>query len=158
MEISEGEGLMRMRLLVLVAGLSMPAVLLAQHKPKEGGRVAGIAAPEQAAATPVTPVTVPPPGQFLYGSVPVLVTPDGRVFADFGSGYEQLVRNCATPLANYQPAQQPPSVTQPVPNQPTASAQMAQRGAQPSSLPRATTVNSQSCWSTDTRGKVMVGK
>ena len=147
---------MRIRIALSLIAL-LPAVALAQHKPREGERVAGIAAPPQPT---VTPVTVPPPGQFLYGSVPILVTPDGRVFADFGNGYEQLVRNCATPLSSFQgnypnaqPAQQPvqPSVTQPAPNPQTASQQML-------NLPRATMTNSQSCWSTDSRGKVLVGR
>lgn len=159
---------MRARVVIAMLGL-MPAVVLAQHKPGQTGRVAGIAWPP---GPVVSPVTVPPPGQFLYGSIPVLVSPDGRVFADFGGGYEQLVRNCATPYANYQPATQPsagmqPAVvqpsplpyTQPVPNQPTASQQMAtQQQQQVATLPRATTLNSQSCWSADRSGRVMVGR
>ena len=140
---------MRARLIIGLLSL-LPAVAAAQHKPKETGRVGGIAAPPQQV---VSPVTVPAPGQFLYANIPVLITPDGRVFADFGMGYEQLVRNCATPLNVYQQTQPvQPATTQPVPNQQTASQQML------NNLPRATRTNSQSCWSTDARGKVMVGK
>ena len=34
-----------------------------------------------------------PPGSFL-ANVPVVALPDGRVFADFGRGFEQIVRGC----------------------------------------------------------------
>ena len=67
--------------------------------------------------------------------VPAVVTADGRVFANFGYGFEQVFRSCAAGVVVGQPAviagnglvltPQAPTYTQPVPNQQTASQQMA---------------------------------
>lgn len=67
--------------------------------------------------------------------VPAIVTNDGRVFANFGFGYEQVFRSCASGVVVGQPsviagngfvlAPQTPTYTQPVPNQQTASQLMA---------------------------------
>lgn len=101
-----------------------------------GGRVAGIAPPP--------PVVVQPGNQpsgfdqfsspisgsgTVHGRVPVVVLPDGRVFANFGYGYEQVVRTCSSsvviqPNAAVQSGPVQPVVTQPAPAQATASEQM----------------------------------
>ena len=67
--------------------------------------------------------------------VPAVVTNDGRVFANFGYGYEQVYRSCSSVVVVGQPAviagngvvlsPAAPTYTQPVPNQQTASQQMA---------------------------------
>ena len=67
--------------------------------------------------------------------VPAIVTIDGRVLANFGYGYEQVYRSCAGAVVVGQPSviggngvvltPQAPTYTQPVPNQQTASQQMA---------------------------------
>jgi hypothetical protein len=106
----------------------------------------------------------------------VTVLSDGRVFADFGRGYEQVVSRCgvaatsvgvpAAPAAtttsgNVQPTVAQPSVVQPpvtvsqpvpytppVPAQQTASQQMAQ--------PQQSSPAASSCWATDTRGQIFI--
>lgn len=70
--------------------------------------------------------------------VPAVVTADGRVFANFGYGFEQVYRSCASAVVVGQPtvvagngvvlSPQRPTYTQPVPNQQTASQQMAAAG------------------------------
>jgi hypothetical protein len=72
--------------------------------------------------------------------VPAVVTSDGRVFANFGYGFEQVHRSCSSVVVVGQPSviagngfvlsPQAPTYTQPVPNQQTASQQMA-AGRQP---------------------------
>jgi hypothetical protein len=68
--------------------------------------------------------------------VPAVVTADGRVFADFGYGFEQVHRSCAAATVmggqpkvvagnGYVLTPQTPTYTQPVPNQQTASQQLA---------------------------------
>lgn len=67
--------------------------------------------------------------------VPAVVLGDGRVFANFGFGYEQVFRSCSGAVVVGQPAvvggngvvlsPQAPTYTQPVPNQQTSSQIMA---------------------------------
>lgn len=67
--------------------------------------------------------------------VPAVVLADGRVFANFGFGYEQVFRSCSGAVVVGQPSviagnghvltPQVPTYTQPVPNQQTSSQQMA---------------------------------
>jgi hypothetical protein len=67
--------------------------------------------------------------------VPAVVTADGRIFANFGYGYEQVFRSCSGAAVVGQPtviagngavlSAPAPTYTQPVPNQQTASQQMA---------------------------------
>jgi hypothetical protein len=67
--------------------------------------------------------------------VPAVVIGDGRVFANFGYGFEQVFRSCAGAVVVGQPTviagngvvltPPAPTYTQPVPNQQTASQQMA---------------------------------
>src|SRR5436190_2019668 len=84
---------MRIARTMVIAGLVIsPAVALAQHtvhtKAAASGRVAGIA------PAPVIVTTSIAPGTFLTGSVPIIISPDGRVFANFGGGFEQVVTAC----------------------------------------------------------------
>ena len=107
---------------------------------------------------------------------PILLMADGRVFADFGRGFEQIVRSCALPIGYNSPQivspsglQQPvaiqPTVTQPappglerlpytppVPAQQTPSQQIVAQGGQ---LPQASLGN-QSCWAMAQTGRIVV--
>ena len=83
-------------LLFCAMGLGSPVALLAQHTKSTGsGRVAGIAPPP----APVVAYPSAAPGTVFYGNIPIAVLGDGRVFADFGRGYEQVVRTCGLPVA-----------------------------------------------------------
>ena len=161
------------------AVIAAPMALSAQHvKPATPPRIAGIAPAPQAA--PPNPGMVAP-GTVFYGNVPVIVFGDGRVFADFGQGYEQVVRACNLPVTYgvqamqtapptqpvvvqptvSQPAigttSQPLPYTPPVPAQQTASQQMVSQMLYPaqSNQPR---VNTQSCWALGPGGRVFVGR
>jgi len=116
-------------------------------------------------------------GNAIYANIPALILPDGRVFADFGRGYEQVTRSCRAVIAAggfdgeslVQPSVQQPVVTQPsvgvspvlpytppVPNQQTASQQMLQ---QPIGQPgQPVVVNARSCWADDGRGRVFAAR
>jgi len=161
------------RTIAVAALLIAPIAAEAQHgKAGAAGRVAGIAP-----APVANPIVAP--GTFLSGSVPVIVSPDGRIFANFGAGFEQVVTACGAAsgivVSNVQssglvqPTVVQPSVAQPgivatplpytpaVPNQQTASQQMLGQqtaGAQPQQV----VVRNRSCWSTDGRGQVFVGR
>lgn len=153
-----------------------PSTMVAQHPaPTSPARVAGIAPPP----APVNPPSnVGGTNPVFFGNIPVLVFADGRVFADFGRGYEQVVRSCALPVgynnqvvpssSPVQPTVVQPTVSQPpiptsapslpytprVPAQLTASQQMLTQPAQASSQ---TVVNTQSCWAVGATGRVFVG-
>jgi hypothetical protein len=168
---------MRIVRFVALAGLVIaPVAAHAQHtKPAPSGRIAGIAP---------APVIVNPrfgPGRFINarffnggfftGFVPILVLPDGRVFANFGAGFEQVVTACGVStgiaVTNVLPSVIQPTVVQPsaiqpgidaglfpftspAPIQETASQQMLQAQQQVGVANRA-------CWATDGRGQVFVG-
>ena len=144
---------MKLQPLALLLSIALPAALGAQvvHTTGTPGRVAGIAP---------TPPPPPPAGNYRFHRVPMVVSADGKVYADFGRGYEQLVRNCAVPLASFsQPTTAQPVVTQPtpyaqpVPNQQTASQQAL---GQPS--PNGPPANASACWATDERGQPLIGR
>jgi hypothetical protein len=164
------------------------AALAAQHTtPTTPPRVAGI-------APPPAPAPIVPNGArhdrsgFLFGNVPVIVFPDGRVFANFGQGLEQVVRSCGLPV-NYggqvtygnqvipgmSPTTQPvvvqPTVTQPtigatsqpLPYTPPVPAQQTasqQMAAQITGTAQQNqpVINTQSCWAMDAGGRVFVGR
>jgi hypothetical protein len=170
---------MRFARLIAVAGLLIaPTAANAQYahvehgKAGASGRVAGIAP---------APVVINPaiaPGTFFTGSVPVIVSADGRVFADFGRGYEQVVTACGAQqpiiVTNVQtssvaqPTVVQPTVAQPgivagplpytpaVPNQQTASQQMITRAAAPAQQQIA--VGNGMCWSSNGRGQVFISR
>jgi hypothetical protein len=141
-----------------IAGLGLaaahPVAAFAQaHTTGSPGRVAGIA---PAAPTP------PAAGSYRYRDVPMSVTSDGKVYADFGRGYEQLVRNCAVPLASFsQPGTAQPTAVQPlpytpaVPNQQTPSQQEATRS---SSVSNGQATDTRRCWSVDAHGQPLIGR
>ena len=168
---------MRIVRFIAVAGLVIaPVAAYAQHpKPATTGRIAGIAR---------APVIVNPPfgpgrfinarffnGGFFSGFVPVIVAPDGRVFANFGVGFEEVVTACGMSAgivstsvlpSVIQPTVIQPSVVQPgiapgalpftppVPIPETASQQMLQAQQQVG-------LSNRACWSSDGHGQVFVG-
>ncbi|MEP6491381.1 MAG: hypothetical protein ABJF01_01800 [bacterium] len=157
--------------------VAAPALALGQRTASApAGKVAGIA-PAPAQPAPANPNA--PRRPVFFGNIPVVVLPDGRVFADFGRGFERVVRSCGVPV-NFgaesppgvvQPAVVQPSIAQPpvgasqplpytpaVPNQPTASQQMLPQAEQQAQASRSTVVNPNMCWSNDARGKVFVGR
>src|SRR5215208_3114982 len=89
----------------------------------EAPRVAGIAPAPQPPPPPSRSQPSRHSGNVFLGAVPVIVFTDGRVFADFGRGYEQVVNVCSA--GNAFVAQSPgngvvqPSVVQPAVVQPT---------------------------------------
>ena len=158
---------------IAVAGLAMaPVAAHAQHtKAGTSGRIAGIA------PAPVIVNPIIAPGRFLSGSVPIIITPDGRVFANFGGGFEQVVTGCGASgvvVTNdlssgvVQPSVVQPTVAQPgivagplpytpaVPNQETASQQMLRGSAIPVQTQRQVVVRHRSCWWTGGHGQVFV--
>jgi hypothetical protein len=163
------------RTIAVAALVIAPGAAHAQHtKAAANGRVAGIA------PAPVIVNPVVSPGTFLTGSVPIIISPDGRVFANFGGGFEQVVTACGAPdgiiVSNaqaaglVQPTVVQPSVSQPgivagplpftpaVPNQQTASQQMLGQPATPVQAQQQVIVGNRGCWSTDGRGRVFVGR
>lgn len=145
-----------------------------------GGRVAAIAP----APVPVVIVAAPayyggyPYGYAPYGyfpagagiqNFPVVMLQDGRVFANFGFGFEHVVRSCsvngfasgvngvvATPITGStiaQPIALQPQIIQPAPAQPTASEQQLWRALYPATVvtalpgPLAVRLLTPSCWS-----------
>jgi len=167
---------MRIARTIAVAVLVMsPASVHAQHtKAGTTGRIAGIAPP------PVVTRPVFVPGTFLTGSVPIIISPDGRVFANFGGGFEQVITPCGAStgivVTNiqspgvFQPTVVQPSVAQPgivagplpftpaVPNQQTASQQMLGQTAAPVQTQQQVVVGNRACWWNDGRGQVFVGR
>lgn len=165
---------MRIARTIAVAALVITPVAAHAQRGKAGaaGRIAGIAPP---------PVAQPvfAPGTFFSGTVPVIISPDGRIFANFGGGFEQVVTACGASsgivVTNLQqtgivqPTVVQPSVAQPgivagplpytpaVPNQQTASQQMLGQLNAPVQ-PQQIVVPRRACWSTDGRGQVFVGR
>lgn len=174
----------------LLAIVTAGASAQGRHTSPHAGRIAGIAAPPAQASQPVvypgqygSPYySAPYPAAPVVASIPVVLMPDGRIFADFGYGYEPVLRSCAAaavtyaaPPAQYSPpnyatpsysvpSYDTPAFSQPAPAQPTAADQMlagmqrAQQPAQASPTPVRTTSAPviASCWATDAYGRVMV--
>jgi len=146
-----------------------------------GGRIATIA-PAPAPVVVVAPApffggfpsAVAPFGFFPAATAvqnfPVVILPNGSVFANFGFGFEQVVRACAvngigvttnaivgvatTGSTIAQPIPVQPPVIQPAPVQQTASEQQLIRALNPASVvtvipgPFAAQIITPSCWST----------
>jgi len=169
-------------LFAIAAWASVGPAQRARHAPTP---TTGAAAPRVAAIAPApAPQTQPLYPRRYYGhggfrsDLPILLMADGRVFADFGRGFEQIARSCALPTAYVgsqivspsglqQPVVVQPTVTQPtapgverlaytppVPNQQTPSQQMAAQGGRlpPESLA------SQSCWAVSQNGRIVVAQ
>src|SRR4051812_6331264 len=102
------------QVLVVAAALATPVIAAAQS-----ARV--VNPPTRKATIAPAPAEAPAPGQPSVDhnrprlwSVPILTLPDGRVFADFGYGFEQVVNSCAASVA-VQPSAAPVATTaQPV--------------------------------------------
>jgi hypothetical protein len=125
-----------------------------------------------------------PAGTPVYFNLPVVVVPDGRVFADFGRGYEQVLRNCSAVVTSsyttvVQPAVSQPTVVQPQPGLPTAqqvvytpvianqtiasqvklSTEAQQTiAAQQALAVQSTYVNGQACWGTAWNGQFFIAR
>jgi hypothetical protein len=163
-------------LIALVGVAALPGFAMAQKvSSSPPPKIAGIAPPP----TPAEPAN--PHGHrtpVFFGNVPVVVLSDGRVFANFGRGFERVVNPCGVPAsfgAGLSPALAQPSVVQPsvaqppvgvnqplpytppVPSQPTASQQMLPQASQQALASGSTLVNTQMCWGND-RGRVLVGR
>jgi hypothetical protein len=140
------------------------------------GTVAAIAPPPTVVVTSRNASLFAPAGSFL-GNVPVVVFPDGRVFVDFGRGFEQVVRGCPGNMALLSsvlppPVQptvvqptviQPPAVvTQPLPyNPPIAGQQLVAQPLTPTTAGQilageSVIVNSNACWAVNGYGQVFV--
>jgi len=176
---------MRVITSAVVAVASWASLASAQRTQRAPTSTNGAAAPRIATIAPA-PATRPQqdyPHRF-YGhggfrdDLPILLMADGRVFADFGRGFEQIVRSCTLPtgyssaqIVSPSGLQQPvvvqPSVTQPappgvermpytppVPPQQTPSQQMAERGGQ--LAPR--DLGSQSCWAMSQTGRIFIAQ
>ena len=175
---------MRATTLSLIAIIAVAPFASAQRTTHAPAPKTGAAAPRIAAiAPPPAPQTRPFYPHRYYGhggfrsDLPILLMADGRVFADFGRGFEQIVRSCALPTVYSSPQvvsssglQQPvvvqPTVTQPaapgierlpytppVPNQQTPSQQMAVQGGFPQQ-----SLASQSCWAMAQNGRIVIGQ
>ena len=168
-------------LLAVTTAASLASAQRTQHAPTS---TTGAAAPRIAT---ITPAPAPPQQAYprrFYGhggfrdDLPILLMADGRVFADFGRGFEQVVRSCAlptgystaqivSPSGPHQPVVVQPSVIQPapagvermpytppVPAQQTPSQQMAEGGGQ--LAPRS--FGSQSCWAMSQTGRIFIAQ
>lgn len=168
-----------MRSLAATLGLMLvPCALSAQRtRAAVTGQVAGIAPPVVRAER----IVAPPPGSFRIGGVPVVVLSDGRMFADFGYGYEPITRGCGGAVlyapsfaGPVQPGVVQPTVAQPsagaserlpytppVPAQQTASQQMLSRpeAATGSAIANRPGVGaSAACLGIDARGQYVVAR
>jgi hypothetical protein len=175
---------MRISATVLIAALAttpLAAQVVHTKQPAGGaGTVAAIAPPPRVVIAPGafrTPGFNPgfPAGMAFFANLAVVVLADGRVFADFGRGFERVVRNCDVQL-NYsellpviQPVVIQPTVTQnpvvvsgppvpytpPVPLEQTAYERMLNQQAL---AMNSTLVNETSCWAGDVRGQVYIAR
>lgn len=169
-------------LFVAVALAVMPAVASAQSSGRvfrlppggSSGSTRGVVQPKPQQVIVVQPSVHPGrvnhhrttvfPRQSSVIWVPAVVTADGRVFANFGYGFEQVFRSCAAGVVVGQPSviagnglvlnPQAPTYTQPVPNQQTASQQMATRGDNAQTI--VTAPAHATCFSSHSSGGVIV--
>jgi hypothetical protein len=139
-------------------------------------RIIPVPPPPATVAVPNNGVFFVPPGSFL-ANVPVVALPDGRVFADFGRGFEQIVRGCGVGTAFItsvlpapaQPAviqpsvvQPPVVVTQPEPyNPPIAGQQIVSQPLNNMTGPQVVSgqsaiVNANACYALNDRGQLFV--
>jgi len=162
-------------IILCAAALGSSSALAAQNPaPASGGRIAGIA-PAPAVVLVNAPSNPGPRTLVWFTNIPIVVFADGRVFTDFGYGYEQVARPCALSVSFVltngiplqptvvQPAVVQPSVptstltlpaTQP-PVQPTVTQPMTAPSIQPA---QGMSLNSQACWAVDNSGRVFVGR
>ncbi len=170
-------------LLLLLAAVPIGAQVV-HTRPASGAAGVAASAPRVAAIAPAPqPVIVAPgnflvpPGMALFANLPVVVLADGRVFADFGRGYEQIVRSCVSvvnsgfvanapvvqptvvqPTVVQPTISQPMPYTPPVPNQQTASQAMLPQQNNAVLASQSTLVNSQACWTGNGQGLVYIAR
>jgi len=173
---------------LMAAAFAVAAPLSAQvvHTRTTTGRVAGTTTTgENALQTPAAPpptfiivageqlLTPPIEGTVIFANIPAFVLLDGRVFANFGRGIEQVVRPCGAILNSMygmfynpdQPVVEQPTVVQPtpgatqpppfqpsIPNEPPFSQQVLVQALAMGPVP----VNPYSCWAANRVGKVFV--
>ena len=176
---------MRTTLFTLGAIATLASIGSAQRTTHAPAQTSGASSPRVAAiAPPPTPQAQPVYPHRFYGhggfrsDLPILLMADGRVFADFGRGFEQILRSCALPTTSssaqvvspsglQQPVIVQPTVTQPaapgierlpytppVPNQAAPSQQMAAAGGR---LPQEGLAR-QSCWAMSQNGRIVVAQ
>jgi hypothetical protein len=137
---------MRIHSLIVGATVVVSGALAAQTPPPASGhvigpgKIAGIApTPAQAPVFPSASSRHARSREFVI-AVPVLIAPDGSVFADFGYGYERVLRNCNTGATN-------------------VAAQYG-RYQRPAAIPprtdRTVQMAGSFCWATDLAGNVVV--
>lgn len=187
---------MRNRLILAATALALAAPLSAQvvhtgTTPRTAGGTVVTPAPVVAAPAPariagIAPAatlvvvsgdeaffTPLPNNAVIFANIPAFVVPDGRVFANFGNGIQQVIRPCGNLLntsgelffTNTQPAVAQPVVIQPaagasqplpftpnVPNQPTISQQMLVQSLATGPV----IVNTLSCFAANRVGQVFV--
>ena len=150
---------MKILMLATVFGLGVAPTARAQHTTTPASsRVAGIAAPPAQPATPRHHSRNT--GHIFYGTIPVVVFPDGRVFADLGFGYERVVTVCGASAAGLEPVVPQngvvqPSVVQPTVVQPPVTATTPQP-LNRQSLASSGVVDAGTCWWSDGYGRVFV--
>lgn len=168
---------------LLVFSAAGTAAAQVVHKPAPTSSASSAAPRIVAVAPPPTVIVVPgngvfyaPPGSFL-ANAPVVALPDGRVFADFGRGFEQIVRGCggggafvtsvlpasvSPPVVQPSVVQPPVVVTQLPPYNPPIAGQ--QYGSQPLNnmtgpqviSGQSAIVNANACWARSEQGQVFV--
>ena len=182
---------MRLTTLLLIAGSGM--ALSAASAQAQGRPLPVQKPPARAQTGSAGPVTPPPAergrvprmdrgGQYYERGrarvtyVPVMVARDGRIYANFGYGYERVLRQCSYPQVIAQtgvrqvvpqqptpPAYTQPSVTQPVPRAQTSSqAMVAQQQGNAGAAGNSMRTDSPSqaasgaCWSRMPTGNITV--
>ena len=127
---------------------------------------AGVEVKPQPTATAAPGSMVFPVQPVAFNLVPAVLMSDGTVWANFGFGFEPVIRSCGAAIVVSRPAvvagngafiQQPsrPTFTQPVPMQPTASQQMVSATQRPQVSPVQMSHASQlACFSWDAAGRV----
>jgi len=169
---------------VLIAGTVVSASAQSRRTTPRAGPIGGMAPPPPPSHRQIqqppygsqydhVPYASAQYGSPIVGSVPVVLMPDGRIYADFGYGYEPVIRSCtvsapvayAAPPAQYSPpayatpTYNVPSYNPPAYNQPAAtSSTSSQMGGQVASrrLRNSTDPVTPACWLTDAYGRAVV--
>lgn len=169
---------------VLIAGTVVSAGAQSRRIAQRAGPIGGMAPqpppPHRQVAQPPygsqydhVPYASAQYGSPIVGTVPVVLMPDGRIYADFGYGYEPVIRSCAAaaPVTYASPPAQysPPTYATPTYNVPSydppayarpgaTSSTSSQMSGQVASmrLRSSTYPVIPACWVTDAYGRVVV--
>lgn len=169
---------MRMKFWVVSVLLASPTLAPAQHtKTTAPARIAAISPPPP--VVPAAPAVVRRNwfyggayyggvfyGAGSYGPAPLLLLTDGRAFADFGYGYQQVIDQCGSASYNAQivsaSGANQPVVVQPTVRQPSAEVISNPSLTSPSTMPAATSSTPVSpsyrghpCWSQQSDGRLV---